>query len=386
MKRLSILGSTGSIGVNTLDVVRRFQDHFSVVGLAAGQNVNLLRQQALEFRPKLVSVSEPALAAQLASELKREGIQVVCGEEGLIEIAAYPNSDLVLCALVGARGFLPTLRALSIGKDVALANKEALVVAGPIIAREAARNHARLLPVDSEHSAIWQCLEGAKKESVRKLILTASGGPFFRRDLDSFSSITMLEALEHPNWRMGKKITIDSATLMNKGLEMIEAHYLFDEPPEKLDVVIHPQSVVHSMVEFVDGSVLAQLGNADMRLPIQHALTYPERWENDLPSVNLTSIRTLEFFEPDLEKFPCLQLAHEGLRLGGSMTAVLNAANEVAVENFLMERIPFTSIPQIVDSTMQKHVTKLNPSLDDILEADRWAREQAGNTVAHLVG
>ncbi len=386
MKTLSILGSTGSIGVNTLDVVRRFKDRFSVVGLAAGQNINLLRQQALEFRPKLVSVSKHTLAEELAPELKREGIRVVCGEEGLIEVAAHPEADLVLSALVGARGFLPTLRALSIGKDVALANKEALVVAGPIIAKEAARSQARLLPVDSEHSAIWQCLEGAKKESVRKLILTASGGPFLRRDLNSFSSITMYEALEHPNWRMGKKITIDSATLMNKGLEMIEAHYLFDEPPEKLEVVIHPQSVVHSMVEFVDGSVIAQLGNADMRLPIQHALTYPERWENDLPSINLTSIRTLEFFEPDLEKFPCLQLAHEALRLGGSMTAVLNAANEIAVENFLMERIPFTSIPQIVESTMQKHVTKMNPSLDDILEADRWSREQAVSAVAHLVG
>jgi len=386
MKTLSILGSTGSIGVNTLDVVRRFKDRFSVVGLAAGQNINLLRQQALEFRPKLVSVSKHTLAEELAPELKREGIRVVCGEEGLIEVAAHPEADLVLSALVGARGFLPTLRALSIGKDVALANKEALVVAGPIIAKEAARSQARLLPVDSEHSAIWQCLEGAKKESVRKLILTASGGPFLRRDLNSFSSITMYEALEHPNWRMGKKITIDSATLMNKGLEMIEAHYLFDEPPEKLEVVIHPQSVVHSMVEFVDGSVIAQLGNADMRLPIQHALTYPERWENDLPSINLTSIRTLEFFEPDLEKFPCLQLAHEALLLGGSMTAVLNAANEIAVENFLMERIPFTSIPQIVESTMQKHVTKMNPSLDDILEADRWSREQAVSAVAHLVG
>ncbi len=386
MKRLSILGSTGSIGVNTLDVVRRFKDRFSVVGLAAGQNINLLRQQALEFRPKLVSVSERTLARELARDLKREGIQVVCGDEGLIEVAAHPEADLVLSALVGARGFLPTLRALSIGKDVALANKEALVVAGPIIANEAARSRARLLPVDSEHSAIWQCLEGAKKESVRKLILTASGGPFFRRDLNTFSSITIEEALEHPNWRMGKKITIDSATLMNKGLEMIEAHYLFDEPPDKLDVVIHPQSVVHSMVEFVDGSVIAQLGNADMRLPIQHALTYPERWENDLPSVNLTTIRTLEFFEPDLKKFPCLQLAYEGLRLGGSMTAVLNAANEVAVENFLMKRIPFTSIPNIVESTMQKHATQTNPSLEDILEADRWSREQATQVVAHLVG
>ncbi|HEY4490574.1 MAG TPA: 1-deoxy-D-xylulose-5-phosphate reductoisomerase, partial [Acidobacteriota bacterium] len=293
--------------------------------------------------------------------------------------------QLVLSALVGARGFHPTLAALSAGKDVALANKEALVVAGPIIAEEALKRNVKLLPVDSEHSAIWQCLAGAKKESVRKLILTASGGPFLKRDPGEFDSITVPEALAHPNWRMGKKISIDSATLMNKGLEMIEAHYLFDEPPEKLDVIIHPQSVVHSMVEFVDGSVIAQLGTADMRMPIQHALTFPERWENQLPSIDLARIRSLDFYEPDLMKFPCLRLAHEALQIGGSMTAVLNAANEVAVENFLHEKIPFLDISHVVESTMEKHQSKRNPSLEDVLEADRWARDHAQRVVGQLV-
>ena len=384
MKRISILGSTGSIGVNALDVVRRLQDRFQIVGLAAGKNVELLRQQALEFHPKIVSVADSQGAANLRSELESSGIRVVCGEEGSVEVATHPDAGMVLSAMVGAKGFLPTLKAISAGKDVALANKETLVVAGPIISREVARKNTRLLPVDSEHSAIWQCLNGAKKDTVRKLILTASGGPFLERDLSSFDRITVNQALAHPNWRMGRKITIDSATLMNKGLEMIEAHYLFDEPPEKLDVIIHPQSVVHSMVEFIDGSVIAQLGISDMRMPIQFALTYPERWENDLPSMKLTEIRKLEFFEPDLQKFPCLKLAQDALKTGGTMTAVLNAANEVAVESFLAERIPFTGIFEIVESTMKKHNRIADPSLEDVLEADLWARTHAEESVIHM--
>jgi 1-deoxy-D-xylulose-5-phosphate reductoisomerase len=286
--------------------------------------------------------------------------------------------------MVGAKGFLPTLKAISAGKDVALANKETLVVAGPIIAREVARMNTRLLPVDSEHSAIWQCLNGAKKDTVRKLILTASGGPFLDRDISSFGTITVKQALTHPNWRMGRKITIDSATLMNKGLEMIEAHYLFNEPPEKLDVIIHPQSVVHSMVEFIDGSVIAQLGISDMRMPIQFALTYPERWESDLPSIKLTEIRKLEFFEPDLRKFPCLNLAQHALKTGGTMTAVLNAANEVAVDSFLAERIPFSGICNIVELTMSKHNPVVDPALEDVLDADLWARTHASESVVHM--
>lgn len=385
MKAISILGSTGSIGVNALNVVRHFGGRFEVIGLAAGRNIELLCQQIREFHPKLVSAADKNLAKQIREEVKNEKVEVLFGQDGLVEVATHPEVDLVLSALVGAQGFIPTLRAVCAGKDVALANKETLVVAGPIIAEEAKRNNVRLLPVDSEHSAIWQCLEGANKESVRKLILTASGGPFFRRDVSSFPSITLKEALEHPNWRMGKKITIDSATLMNKGLEMIEAHYLFQEPAEKLDVVIHPQSVVHSMVEFVDGSVLAQIGTADMRLPIQHALSYPERWENDFPSIDLTQIRNLEFYEPDLKKFPCLHLAHEALRIGGSMTAVLNAANEVAVEKFLNEKIPFNGIQSIVESTMEKHQVKHHPSLEDVLEADQWARNTAELSVAQMI-
>ncbi|MCI0413842.1 1-deoxy-D-xylulose-5-phosphate reductoisomerase [bacterium] len=384
MKRISILGSTGSIGVNALDVVRRLQDRFQIIGLAAGKNVELLRQQALEFRPKIVSVADSRGAIDLRSELESRGIRVVCGEEGSVEVATHPDTGIVLSAMVGAKGFLPTLKAISSGKDVALANKETLVVAGPIISREVARKNTRLLPVDSEHSAIWQCLNGAKKDTVRKLILTASGGPFLERDLSSFHTITVNQALAHPNWRMGRKITIDSATLMNKGLEMIEAHYLFDEPPEKLDVIIHPQSVVHSMVEFIDGSVIAQLGISDMRMPIQFALSYPERWENDLPSIKLTEIRKLEFFEPDLQKFPCLKLAQQALNTGGTMTAVLNAANEVAVESFLAERIPFSGICHIVESTMEKHNPVADPSLEDVLQSDLWARTRARESVVHM--
>jgi 1-deoxy-D-xylulose-5-phosphate reductoisomerase len=384
MKKIAILGSTGSVGVNALAVIREFPERFQITGLAAGRNIQLLRAQALEFHPRIVSISEPPLAEQLSRDLRSEGIEVVCGEAGLVSIASDSETELVIAAMVGAAGFLPVLRAISCGKDIALANKETLVVAGPIIAREVANKKVRLLPVDSEHSAIWQCLEGQKRDAVRKLILTASGGPFLKRDRSTFRSVTVAEALEHPNWRMGKKITIDSATLMNKGLEMIEAHYLFDEPASKLDVIIHPQSVIHSMVEFVDGSVIAQLGTADMRIPIQIALTYPDRWENKLPSIDLPKIGSLEFFEPDLNKFPCLNLAHQALETGGTMTAVLNAANEIAVENFLLERLPFSSIPQIVESTMQKHDIKTNPGLEDVLEADRWARNKAQSFIAQM--
>ena len=384
MKRISILGSTGSIGVNALDVVRQFKDRFQVIGLSAGRNVDLLRQQAIEFRPKIVSVTEEAAAAELRVQLKNTEIEICSGIEGPVAVATHPETQIVLSAMVGASGFLPTLRAISSGKDIALANKETLVVAGPIIAAEAARNHVRLLPVDSEHSAIWQCLQGASKQSVRKLILTASGGPFFRREFSTFGSITVDEALAHPNWRMGRKITIDSATLMNKGLEMIEAHYLFDEPHEKLEVVIHPQSVIHSMVEFVDGSVIAQLGTADMRTPIQYAFSYPERWANQLSPMNLTGLGKLEFFEPDVQKFPCLRLAHEALRTNGTMTAVLNAANEVAVENFLNGHLPFLAIPRIVEETMESHKNSQNPSLEEILDADHWARHKASEALQKL--
>jgi len=384
MKKIAILGSTGSIGVNALDVVRRFRDKFEVIGLSAGRNIGLLREQALEFRPRIVSVADENEATNLRKELNNLGIQVGYGETGLIDVSTHPDVGILLSALVGAKGFLPTLKAISAGKDVALANKETLVVAGPIISREISRMNTRLLPVDSEHSAIWQCLQGAKKEDIRKLILTASGGPFLSRDLASFDSITVPQALAHPNWRMGRKITIDSATLMNKGLEMIEAHYLFDEPPEKLEVIIHPQSVIHSMVEFVDGSVLAQLGISDMRMPIQYALSYPERWKNDLPSVQLTEIRNLQFFEPDFKKFPCLRLAQEALQTGGTMTAVLNAANEIAVESFLTERIPFSGIQRIVEGAMEIHQVVSDPALEDVLEADRWARQHAGESVVQM--
>jgi 1-deoxy-D-xylulose-5-phosphate reductoisomerase len=386
MKRIAILGSTGSIGANTLDVVRHFPGRFEVAGLAAGRNTRVLLEQARELRPRIISAATAEQAAQLRTELAGEPIEVLSGQEGQIAVAADSGADLVVSAMVGALGFVPTLRAISKGKDIALANKETLVVAGPIIAREAAAHKVRLLPVDSEHSAIWQSLAGQKKEWVRRLILTASGGPFLNRDPATFDAITVSEALEHPKWRMGRKITIDSATLMNKGLEMIEAHFLFDEPADKLEVVVHPQSVIHSMVELHDGSIIAQLGTADMRIPIQLALTYPERWENRYPKIDFTQLRLLEFCRPDVERFPCLALARSALATGGTMTAVLSAANEVAVESFLEGKIRFTDIPRVVDDTMQRHNVRQDPGLEDVLESDRWARTTASFLVAKVVG
>lgn len=374
MKRLAILGSTGSIGVNVLKVVADFRDEFEILALAAGANIQMLREQIRVIRPRLVSV----LDAGDAHSLEGEGVEVVYGEEGLIRAATYPGVDLVVVAVVGSVGVRPILAAIQQGKYVALANKESLVMAGEIIVKMAQEMGVEILPVDSEHSAIYQALGGRRKgEGIRRIILTASGGPFYQRPASALKEVRPEEALVHPIWRMGEKISIDSATLMNKGLEVIEAHWLFDIPPERIDVLIHPQGVVHSMVEFVDGSIIAQMSMPDMRIPIAYALSYPKRLQLDLPKLDLTELNHLSFAPPDHERFPSLRLAYEALQAGGTMPAVLNAANEVAVQAFLQGRIGFDQIPIVVAAAMEDHHPKPLRGIEDALEADRWARGEA---------
>jgi 1-deoxy-D-xylulose-5-phosphate reductoisomerase len=376
MKPLSILGSTGSVGTNVLRVVEAFPDRLRVVGLAAGRNVGRLAEQVARHRPSTVSVAGVRERDALARLVDLAGTRVAVGEEGMTEVATHPEARLVVSAAVGAVGLVPTYRALEAGKDVALANKETLVMAGELMLACSRSAGGRLLPIDSEHSALHQCLDGRRPEEVRRLVLTASGGPFRNRPRDTFGRITPKEALNHPTWNMGPKITIDSATLMNKGLEVIEARWLFSVPPASVEVLIHPQSVVHSMVEFVDGSVLAQLGVTDMRLPIQYALSYPERWQAAIPGMDWSQGLSLGFEAPDRERFPCLDLAYRALERGGSLPAVLNAANEEAVAAFLDERIPFTAIPDAVLEVMDDHPTAPVAGLDEVLEADAWARRR----------
>jgi 1-deoxy-D-xylulose-5-phosphate reductoisomerase len=376
LKRIVILGSTGSIGRNALRVAERFPDRFQVVGLGAGKNIDLVAEQVERFRPRVVSV----LTAELAGDLRRRlppGTEVLAGLSGYQEVAALPESDLVLSAVVGAAGLMPTLAALRAGKDVALANKETLVMAGDLVTTEVGRHQVRLLPVDSEHSAIFQALSGHRRQDLRRIILTASGGPFLRAGMEELQRVTPAQALAHPNWRMGPKVTIDSATLMNKGLEVIEARWLFDLDLSQIGVAIHPQSIVHSLVEYVDGSVIAQLGIPDMRVPIAYALSYPERLPLDLPPLDLLAVQTLTFLEPDRARFPCLGLAFAALRAGGTMPAVLNAANEVAVEAFLAGWIPFLAIGEVVEETLGRHRSSTAEEVEVILSADRWAREEA---------
>lgn len=381
-KRLGILGSTGSIGVNTLEIVQRHPERFSVVGLAAGSNIDLLEQQMRRFRPSFVSVFDLQRAKELRERTSDLDIEIYEGSHAACTIASLPEVDLVLSGIVGAAGLTPTLAAIRAGKDVAIANKEPLVMAGELVMREA-EGRVRVLPVDSEHSAIFQALSGNRHGDVKRLILTASGGPFRTWPSESFSQITVRDALQHPNWRMGQKITIDSASMMNKGLEVIEAHWLFNVEADHVDVVVHPQSIVHSLVEFVDGSVIAQLGIHDMQIPIAYALNYPERLPNTLPALDLTEIGTLTFESPDLARFPCLRLAYEAIKTCGTAPTVLNAANETAVEAFLNERLPFTNIPQVIDETLQKHDvrTLVDGDIDTILSADRWAREKAASII-----
>ena len=377
MKRLAILGSTGSIGVNTLDIVRQFPDQFEVVSLSAGLNIQLLRQQILQFRPKIVSVQNRELADALKRELSSEPPEIVDGVEGLIKVATHPEVDQVVSAIVGAVGLIPTLSAIKTGKEIALANKESLVMAGKIVMEEARQSRVQILPVDSEHSAIFQSLLGHRKDSIERIILTASGGPFLNLPVSRLQEVTVKDALQHPNWEMGKKVTIDSASLMNKGLEVIEAHWLFDLPVEKIAVQIHPQSIIHSMVEYVDGSVIAQMGIADMRVPISYALSFPHRLPLRLPRLDLAQKGGLTFQAPDPDRYPCLKLAYQAIRIGETMPAVLNASNEVAVNGFLDGTIRFTEIPLLIQRVVEDHDLKPVRTIEDILKADHWARERA---------
>jgi 1-deoxy-D-xylulose-5-phosphate reductoisomerase len=379
---ISILGSTGSIGCNTLKVVEHLGD-FRVVALGAGRNTEKLAEQVVRYQPELVSCDDEKCAEELQSRLAvfksqiKKMPKIVIGEKGLIEVATHEEAETIVSATVGAIGFVPTLRALEAGKRVALANKETLVMAGELMTKAARENGAEILPVDSEHNALHQCLRGEKREEVRRLVLTASGGPFRTKTKEEIENATREEALNHPTWNMGDKITIDSATLMNKGLEVIEAHWLFDFGADEIGVVVHPQSVVHSMVELIDGSIIAQLGVTDMKHAIQYALTYPKRQENCLPPLDFTQISKLEFETPDLDKFPCLALAYKALRKGGTMPAILNAANEISVQAFLDGKIRLSDIAKINESVMNECETETVADLETVLKADEMARKQA---------
>ncbi|MFB9273574.1 1-deoxy-D-xylulose-5-phosphate reductoisomerase [Cohnella cellulosilytica] len=376
MKKIAVLGSTGSIGTQTLDVVSRRPDDYEIVGLAAGANVDLLLEQARRFKPQWVSVGSEDAAARVRSELPAD-VRVVHGERGLRQIAGESGANYVVCALVGSLGLTSTLAAIEAGADIGLANKETLVTAGHLVMSRAKEKGVSILPVDSEHSAIFQCLNGEPAKAVKRLMLTASGGSFRDLGREQLKNVTVEDALKHPNWSMGAKVTIDSATMANKGLEVIEAHWLFDLPYDRIDVVLHPESIVHSMVEFVDTSVMAQLGNPDMRVPIQYALTYPERVDSPASPLDLLKQGTLHFKQMSFERYPCLRLAYEAGRAGGTATTVFNAANEVAVARFLKGEISFLAIEDTIERALARHAPVPAPSLEAILEADAWARREA---------
>jgi 1-deoxy-D-xylulose-5-phosphate reductoisomerase len=376
-RRVAILGSTGSIGVQALDLAACHEDRFEIVALAAGTNAELLARQILKHRPRLAAIADPAGRAALAAAARETGCAVAAGAEGLEAVAGHSEADVVLAAIVGAAGLKPTWQALRPGRTVALANKEALVMAGALMRDTAAARGATLLPVDSEHSAVHQCLRGERSEQAERILLTASGGPFRTRPLASLAAATPEEALRHPVWEMGRKISIDSATLMNKGLEVIEAHWLFGLPLDRIDVLIHPQGVVHSMVEMADGAILAQLGTADMRGPIQYALGYPERIRGPVERLDPVAAGALEFLPVEPERYPCLGLARAALKAGGSAPVVLNAANEVAVEAFLGRRLPFPGIARLVQEVLERHRPATLPGLEEVLDCDRAARRAA---------
>lgn len=383
-RRIALLGSTGSIGTMTLDVVAAHPDEFQIVAMAAGRNVELLMEQIAVCRPQLVSVETEEGAAQIRSRFGST-VEVLVGSEGLVACATHPDADLVLTAVVGAAGLLPTLEALKAGKDIALANKESLITAGHLVTALAKEKGCQILPVDSEHSAIFQCLHRERPVDVERIIVTASGGSFRDKTREEMAVATVAGALQHPNWAMGAKITIDSATLMNKGLEVMEAHWLFDMPYDRIDVVVHPESIVHSLVEFVDGSVLAQLGASDMRIPIQYALGYPDRLPGAYKRLNLVEVAALHFHAPDLERFPCLQLCYDAGRAGGTLPTVLNAANEVANGLFRQEKIGFLDIERINALVMDRHTVAGHPSLDEVLHADAWARREAEKVAREIL-
>ncbi|MBN2909360.1 1-deoxy-D-xylulose-5-phosphate reductoisomerase [Polycladomyces sp. WAk] len=376
MRHLAILGSTGSIGTNTLAVAAEHPEQFEVVALAAGTNVEEMVRQANRFRPRLVSMATKEAAEAVRSRVDA-GIKVMWGDEGVMAVATHPEADYVVSAMVGSRGLRPTLAAIEAGKDIGLANKETLVTAGHIVKKAAERAGVTIYPIDSEHSAIFQCLNGERHTDVHRIILTASGGAFRDWTREQLAEATPEAALKHPNWSMGAKVTIDSATMMNKGLEVIEAHWLFDLPYDRIDVVIHPESIIHSMVEFVDGAVMAQLGTPDMRVPIQYALTYPKRLSLSTKRLDWVELGSLHFRRADFDRFPCLRMAYEAGRIGGTMPTVLNAANEVAVERFLAREISFLEMEQVIERVMEWHQPITEPSLEAIDEADRWARSVA---------
>ena len=374
MKNVVVLGSTGSVGKNALEVLSGFPDQFRLFGISTNINIGLLEEQIRSFKPKMAVVMDRENFQRFP---RKHDTEILSGMDGLKAICSHPRVDLVINALVGSVGLFPSLVALESGKTLATANKESLVMAGELLIRKAKEKGTEILPIDSEHSAIKQCLLSGKKEEVKRIILTASGGPFWGKSEEELSDITVEEALSHPTWEMGKKITVDSASLMNKGLEVIEAHWLFDIPPDRIKVVIHPQSIVHSMVEFVDGSIIAQMSLPDMKLPLQYALFYPQRVYSSNSSLDLTQTRQLTFFEPDFNKFPCLKLAYDALKMGGTAPAILSSANEVAVGAFLSGRIKFPDIWSLLEKVLSRHRVKLNPNLDDILKADSWGRKTA---------
>ncbi len=371
MKKIGILGSTGSIGVNALNVVAAHPDRFSVRWLTANKNAELLVEQARRFRPDYVVIADDSLYVEVKTALRDLPMSVQAGYAAVVQAAADTSTDLVLNSIVGSKGLEPTVAALRAGIDVALSNKESLVMAGEQINALAASTGAEIYPVDSEHSAIWQCLAGEAPSAVSRLILTGSGGPFLRRDLDSFDRITVEEALAHPNWSMGSKITIDSATMMNKGLELIEAYHLFHIPVKRIDIVIHPQSIIHSMVKFIDTSIKAQLGVPDMKIPIQYALAWPDRLSSNWENLDFAKLARMDFFEPDFRRFPALRLAYEAIEAGGSYPTVLNVCNEQAVYLFLKGKIRFTQIPELVEQALSGHTGLQNPGIDDILHLEK---------------
>jgi len=379
MKTLSLLGSTGSIGSQVLDLVRQFGDRFRIIGLAAGKNIPLLKEQILDFRPQAVSVASETEARQLVQDgFPGFPLIVLWGTEGHKTVATLEGADMVISAMVGAVGLPPTLAAIQAKKTIALANKEPLVMAGALVMEEARKHGVAILPIDSEHSAIFQVLQGQQRQALRRIILTASGGPFWNHSKEELKGISDRQALNHPRWKMGQKISIDSATLMNKGLEVMEAQWLFGVSLDQVDITIHPQSIIHSMVEFQDGSVLAQMGNPDMMIPIAYALSYPDRLPLNQERLDLVKLSGLTFFQPDLERFPCLRMALEAGRIGGSMPVVLNAANEVAVSAFLEGRLDYQGIPQTIETVMESHKKFVPAGLEEILDVDAWARGQAG--------
>jgi 1-deoxy-D-xylulose-5-phosphate reductoisomerase len=382
LKKLAILGSTGSIGQSALDVVRAHPDKLCVVGLAGGLNAERLLQQAAEFSPKVVAMATEDALRSVSCGYHAE--QAIAGSAGLIAVATHPDVDIVICASSGTAGLEAVLAAIDATKTIALANKEVLVMAGALVMAAARKRGVSIFPVDSEHNAIHQCLHGRRHEEIRRIILTASGGPFRQMSAAGLAGVTPAAALQHPTWRMGRKITIDSATLMNKGLEVIEAHWLFDLPAGQIDVVIHPQSIVHSMVELMDGSIIAQLGGADMRLPIQYACSYPDRWDAPVARLDLTATAPLEFHTPDVTRFPCLALAYRALEAGPSHAVILNAANEVAVASYLNEQISFLSIPRVIEQAMDAHTAVSVSTLDEVRDLDRWARRYSQNLVRGL--